>query len=415
VAIACLILAAPAAAQVKTVSGTVFTDANANGRRDPGESGLPGVVVSNQDDVVVTGADGQYRLPAGPTGIVFVSVPDRYTASSSFWKSSTGDTASFALAPRAAVTTFKFVHASDTHLQASNVPRFRRFRALVDSVHPQLVLFAGDLLYDAMSQTEAAAEGYFRLFETEVAPLSAISHFVPGNHDHYGIIPTRSHADTANPLYYRGMYRKHFGPDYYSFTYGGVHFIGMNSVQKDDSAYFGHIDSTQLAWLARDVEHIPASMPVVTFMHIPMASGFDELGGFIDMALVSSVAHVDGKPVYRHTVSNAVDVIGALQGKNYVLALGAHTHAGEKLLFTVKGTPLRFEQSAGIANAPDLGPMTMRSGFTVYTVKDGRIDGGAFVGLDSRLGVGGMGNGEWGMGNGEWSRPTSGSPFPIPR
>ena len=48
---------------------------------------------------------------------------------------------------------------------------------------------------------------------------------VPGNHDHYGIIRSRSHADSANPLYDRGMYRQYLGPDYYSFTYGGVHLI----------------------------------------------------------------------------------------------------------------------------------------------------------------------------------------------
>jgi 3',5'-cyclic-AMP phosphodiesterase len=75
----------------------------------------------------------------------------------------------------------------------------------------------------------------------------------PGNHDHYGIIRSRSHADPANPLYNRGMYRQYFGPDYYSFTYGGVHFIGLNTISPDDSAYYGDVDSVQMEWLKRDL------------------------------------------------------------------------------------------------------------------------------------------------------------------
>ena len=52
------------------------------------------------------------------------------------------------------------------------------------------------------------------------------------------------------------MYRQHRGPDYYSFTYGGVHFVALNTLMTDDSAYYGRVDSLQLAWLRRDLAMI---------------------------------------------------------------------------------------------------------------------------------------------------------------
>ena len=66
----CLLLA-----QVN-LAGTVFVDRNANGRRDPGEPGFPGVAVSDQVDVVTSDTSGAFRL-AGSRGfgIVFVRVP----------------------------------------------------------------------------------------------------------------------------------------------------------------------------------------------------------------------------------------------------------------------------------------------------------------------------------------------------
>ena len=45
-----------------TATGVVFEDRNANGKRDSGEPGLPGVVVSDGDKVVRTSASGEYRF-----------------------------------------------------------------------------------------------------------------------------------------------------------------------------------------------------------------------------------------------------------------------------------------------------------------------------------------------------------------
>lgn len=375
------LVASPVRAQ-RTVHGIVFNDANGNGVMDAGERPVPGVVVSNQRDVVTTDAAGRYRLAADDKAIVFVSVPTDWQTVGTFWRAvASSDSISFGLKAVRQPRTFRFIHASDTHIDTTSVGRVRRFRAMADSIGPAFTLFAGDLIKDSMSQQEPQARAWFELFLSEMKPLSAPYWAVPGNHDHFGIIQSRSHVPATHPLYNRGMYRYYFGPEYYSFNYGGVHFIGLDTVQPDDSAYFGGVDSVQFAWLVRDVATLPASMPIVTFAHIPLASGFDTMIGYFDMALVSSIAHSNMGTSYRHTGANTIAVLDAFKGHQLPLILGAHMHAAEKLVFQTNRGPLRFETSAAIVGDNDLGSLTAPSGFSVYTVTNGVIDAGAFVPL----------------------------------
>ena len=374
-----------AIAQSAALHGMVYVDANANGTRDASERGAPGVMVSNQRDVTVTDSIGRFELPASTTGIVFVSVPDGFRSSGSFWHSTTAAAASvnFGLVPQVQSRIFTFVHASDSHLAPENVERFRRFRQLTDSLNPSFVLMGGDLIRDAMSQSESKAQSYFDLYAAEVKPFRAPIWTVPGNHDHYGIIPSRSHADPANPLYNRGMYHQYLGPDYYSFTYGGVHFIGLNTISPDDSAYYGNVDSVQMEWLTRDLAHVPAETPIVTFNHIPMYSSWTTLIGYDEDPLVATLANIKGRKQYRHTVGNVLAVLEKMRGHRYVLALGSHMHAAEHASFVSDGLELRSDVSAAIVGGNDLGPVQLPSGFTVYGVRDGTIDSGRFVRLDA--------------------------------
>lgn len=380
-------VSSPADAQTDVVHGVVYVDANANGKRDASERVMPGVSVSNQHDVVVTDSLGRFTIPGGTTGIVFVSVPGGFRSSGAFWRATTSSPAplDFGLVPEVQPRTFSFVHASDSHIAPENVDRFRRFRRMTDSLNPAFALMGGDLIRDAMSQSESAARSYFDLYLAESKAFRTPVWTVPGNHDHYGIIPSRSHADPSNPLYNRGMYRSYLGPDYYSFTYGGIHFIGLNTVSPDDSAYYGDVDSVQMEWLKRDLAHVPAAMPIVTFNHIPMMSGWVTLIPYDEDPLVATLAKVNGKRQFRHTVGNVLDVIEAMRGHRYVLALGSHMHAPERLSFVTDGVQLRSEISAAIVGGNELGPAIFPSGFTLYTVSDGKVDAGRFFRLDPPL------------------------------
>jgi hypothetical protein len=377
-------VSSPAVAQSAEVHGVVYVDANANGTRDASERGVPGVVVSNQRDVVVTDSLGRFEIPSGATAILFVSVPDGFRSSGAFWRTTTPAVASadFGLIRQVQSRTFSFVHASDPHLAPNNVDRFRHFRQMTDSLHPAFALMGGDLIYDAMSQSESKARSYFDLYAAEAKAFRTPVWTIPGNHDHYGIIRSRSHADPANPLYNRGMYHQYFGPDYYSFTYGGVHFIGLNTISPDDSAYYGDVDSVQMEWLERDLAHVPAPTPIVTFNHIPMFSSWTTLIGYDEDPLVAAIARINGKPRFRHTVGNVLDVLEVMRGHRYVLALGSHMHAPEHSSFVSDGVQLRSDISAAIVGGQEVGPVVIPSGFTLYTVHDGKVDAGQFVRLD---------------------------------
>jgi len=365
------------------IAGVVYVDQNANGLRDPGEPGLGGVAVSDQAEVVKTSADGSFRIEASRGfGLVFVSVPDGYRAVGNFWKrvdSLSAVPLLFAMAPVPESPDFLFIHASDTHISEASLVRTQRLRVLVDSVRPAFVLISGDLVRDALRVPEGEATAYYELFQREMALFRVPVWTVPGNHEIFGIERHLSLVSPKHPLYGRGMYRHYRGPDYYSFTQGGVHFVGLNSVDIDDLWYYGHVDSVQAEWLSRDLAAIPAGMPVVTFNHIPFFTSVETVDGFRAEQPAPTPITVRGKTQFRHTVSNAAEIIARLRSHPYALALGGHLHVRELLRF--EGSPIRFYQAAAVIGPSEGAGFTFPSGITVYQVRSGKIDDGRFIPL----------------------------------
>ena len=380
-----VLLIAPAisGAHQTDVSGVAFVDTNGNGVRDNGERGLANVVVSNQDAVITTNASGAYGLPRGTTGVLFVSVPDGYGAVGPFWRPVDGKTSTvdFPLSPIAPATEFTFIHASDTHLAPAVLARTQRFRALADSLNPAFVIITGDLVKDALRVGEAEATGYYELFRSEAALFKSPLWTVPGNHETFGIERDKSRVTTAHPLYGRQMYHHYRGPDYYSFNHGGVHFVGLNTIDIDDQWYYGHVDAQQLTWLERDLAMVPPAMPIVTFNHIPFFSSFEALGGYTDQPPAPTLITVNGKTTFRHTVSNAGEALAILRKHRHVLALGGHIHASEQIVYELNGLKTRFNQAAAIVGPNAGSGLQFTSGFTLYTVRSGVIDDGRFVPL----------------------------------
>jgi hypothetical protein len=367
------------------ISGHVFVDRNANGTREAGEPGVAGVAVSDQIQVATTSADGSFRFQSGgETGLVYVSVPDGYELTGRWWQRA-GPAAgpmTFGLREAPLEASFAFVHASDTHVSEASLPRMDRLRAVVGSTKPSLVLITGDLVRDALRVGEAEARGYYELFVKAAGALPAPVRTVPGNHEIFGIERDKSGVSADHPLYARGMYRHYLGPDYYSFNYGGVHFVGLNTIDHDDQWYYGHVDEAQLAWLARDLATVPATTPVVTFNHIPFFSTGEVLRGYTDAPPAPSLITVGGRTQFRHTVSNALAVLRLFEGRAYPLALGGHLHMRETIEYAALGWTTRFQQTAAVVGPNQAEPLKMQSGVTLYRVEHGRIDSGTFLPLD---------------------------------
>jgi Calcineurin-like phosphoesterase/N terminal of Calcineurin-like phosphoesterase len=403
------------------VSGYVFLDSNHNGIKDDNEQGIKGVAVSDQVNVVVTDDKGFYRIaePAG-YGIIFISLPNGYSAPNGFWRATANASGSSAnssgpspsaatavspvspvassnssnapsVAPKEASVnfpllkaqahaSFTFIHASDTHVSEKTLDRMQKFRNIVDSVKPDFVIITGDLVKDALRVGETEARGLFELFGREIGKLTTPVWCIPGNHENFGIERHLSLVSPQNPLYGRKMYRHYFGPDYYSFNYGGFHFIGLNSLSFEDLYYYGHIDSTQIEWLKRDIAAIPLSMPIITFQHVPFFSGGLSLDPYQETGLLHTLEREKGALQFRHVVSNAKEVYAILSKHNYPLALAGHHHCQQK--FSMAGIQTRFEQTAAVIGPWDEEVLKMPSGVTLYHADNGIIDEGRFIRMD---------------------------------
>jgi hypothetical protein len=365
------------------VTGVVFVDRNGNGTRDPGEPGLGGVALSDQVSVTLSDSAGRFSLDAAGYGLVSITQPNGYLVRGPFWrKAEAGRDLTFPVTLLGSVSSFSFVHASDTHISPESVPRVRRLKALVDSLRPAFLLISGDLVRDALRTSEAEARGYYDLLIQELQGFSVPVYTVPGNHEIFGIERHRSLVSPTHPLYGKRFYRSVLGPDYYSFEFGGVHFLGLDTVDYEDLWYYGHVDSLQLGWIERDIARLPAGMPVVTFNHIPFVSAAQIIDGYDEESVAPSVIRIRGHAAFRHAVQNAAQVMDAI-GDRLEIALGGHMHRREVLRYeTARGTR-RFAQTAAVVGpVRGDGPLGIRSGITLYRVSDRRVDDGTFIPLE---------------------------------
>ena len=180
-------------------------------------------------------------------------------------------------------------------------------------------------------------------------------------------------------MYGRKMYRQYLGPDYYSFNFGGIHFIALNSVDFDDQWYYGSIDSVQREWLRKDLAMIPPASPVVTFQHIPFISGQLSISGFTETGPGRTLEREKGILKFRHVVSNAVEIIAMLRTRPFPLALAGHHHSRQLYFLETEGQQTRFEQAAAVVGPGEQGVLKMPSGVTFYEVVNGEIGESIFI------------------------------------
>ena len=173
-----------------SVSGYVYHDKNNNGIKDNGEEGIRGVAISDQFDVVQTNADGLYQLDAKGYGFVFISVPDGYKTSKSYYlntNAATQGTLNFPLTRITIPSEYKFIHASDTHISEASLNRTQRLKTLADSLKPEFVLVTGDLIKDALRVPESEAAPLYEMYIRETKKFTMPVWNAAGNHENFGI------------------------------------------------------------------------------------------------------------------------------------------------------------------------------------------------------------------------------------
>lgn len=277
----------------ETARGAVFHDANGNGRRDTGESGVEGVCVSNGRDIVKTDAEGMYELSVDDDTIVFVIKPRDWMTRTDDLKiprfyyihkpagspdenfvyagvEPTGPlpkSIDFPLSPALDPEKFTVIFMGDP--QPHNVKQLHHYAndvvAELVGTPAQFAISMGDLVSDDLSLFERV---------NQVQAVVGIPWYnVHGNHDQNYRAEKDRYADET--------FERVYGPTNYAFQYGQVHFIVLDNVfwkgyKVDESGetrmgnYEGRLSDQQLDFVKNYVATVPNDDRIVVCTHIPL-------------------------------------------------------------------------------------------------------------------------------------------------
>ncbi|MFO8098317.1 MAG: calcineurin-like phosphoesterase family protein [Salinibacter sp.] len=253
------------------------------GRVTGPDGGLADVPVTDGVTMTQTDAEGRYRLASSARRpFVYLSVPAGYrfpTTDAGLLQlhrpidpSEGTATASFSLEPLAqddSQHAFAFVADPQAETEAEmdrfgseTIPDVRDTMEGLD--RPAFGVGGGDLVFDTLS----LFSDYAAAVEATGLPFLQIV----GNHD----LNFDASADPGSTA----TYRKHFGPEYYSFDRGAVHYVVLDDVYwpgndgfgRETDSYLGHLDATQLAWLEQDLALVDDGRTVIVLTHIPPLS-----------------------------------------------------------------------------------------------------------------------------------------------
>src|SRR5437899_9896988 len=192
------------------------------------------------------------------------------------WTAAGGVLSSRMISPASAAESpagsFSFVQISDTHVGfkgEANKDPVATLQQLVDRINampapPAFVLQTGD-------QTHGQKAGAFdTVAELLKGAKTERTFYVPGEHDVF----------LGGGKEYLGRYGQGTvgGRGWQSFDYKGTHFVGLVNVLKYKGEGMGALGDEQLAWLAKDVEGLSGSTPVVVFSHVPLWAVYPQWG-----------------------------------------------------------------------------------------------------------------------------------------
>jgi len=258
------------------LTGHVLTDTG---------SPIADVEVSDGVAVVLTDADGSYEIPYRDNAeFVFVSVPSGYdipldeTGSPLIYRRvSQAGTYDFTLhrqedGGKADSTHVLFVFGDPQVLNGYDDHRFRAetvedvlaFKKTYPAGTKFYGLCVGDIVWD-WYDAHTLQKQYFEA-------MGFPSFMTIGNHDH-NCQAAAQETEALQDSVADDKFTKVFGPTYYSFNIGAIHYVVLDNV-----LYKGHngskdygcgLTTEQQNWLQQDLELVPNGTPVVVSFHVP--------------------------------------------------------------------------------------------------------------------------------------------------
>lgn len=244
-------------------------------------SGKPvaGVAVTDGTDVVVTDAKGRYSLTSSPDAkFVYLTLPSGYEVPMkdgvpAFYSEVKPDAKGrfshdFNLTP-SDVDMDKhilFVMADPQVYFDPNLDEVKK--AALEMKYTMATDYAGQpavgiMVGDIVGQI-SQGDKYFPWMIRNVAECEFPYFYVCGNHDIEMNVATNDEA--------RKSFNHYFGPSYYSFNRGKVHYVVLDDVFWMGRYYAGYLDKKQLDWLKKDLSLVPKGSTVIVSMHIPCYS-----------------------------------------------------------------------------------------------------------------------------------------------
>jgi hypothetical protein len=143
-------------------------------------------------------------------------------------------------------------------LDDSDMRRFHEetvpdIQATLRGMDGMFAVACGDIMYDKLD--------LFPGYVSAIQKIGVPGFQVLGNHDVETLAQTDEEAAATFMTY--------FGPTYYSFNRGEVHYVVLDDVFWHGNGYIGYIEQAQLDWLQQDLASIETGRTVVVFMHIP--------------------------------------------------------------------------------------------------------------------------------------------------
>lgn len=259
------------------VSGTVFEDRNGNGTREAEEPGMADVNVTDGERVLLTGRDGRFqfqiRIDENPHHrFVVVTRPTGFRPTNGFFQRIPFDeprveySVNFGLLhdPASARRDFWFMTASDSQFTniEQMIPTSKDYAQVTSAPAisglgpPAFLATAGDLTMNG-SQYEWDMYDYIR----RSSKIPVYEGF--GGHDGNCLDPRCTVS-----------FEQRIGPSYYSWDYGGVHFIQL---VYETSYLRTPARERQSDWLQADLKSLPPKTPVIAVSHYPLDPGwFDQ-------------------------------------------------------------------------------------------------------------------------------------------
>ncbi len=258
---------------------------------------------------------------------------------------------------------FRFIFMTDIHVQPE-LKADQGFKVAiqkVNSLKPDFVITGGDLIMDALGQSQERATQLYTLYKKVSQEFAMPVYNTIGNHELFGLY-IESGISPDHPEYGKAMYKNHIGngSTYTAFNHKNWHFILLDAVGfTPERRYIGQVDSLQLRWLAEDLKKVERSTPIVVSLHIPLISVWEQVrkGGTAPLGPGS-------------VVTNSKEVLDLFKDHNLVLVLQGHLHIIEEIIFRNTHFVTGGAVSGGWWKGPhhDFPP-----GFVVVDVKDGKF------------------------------------------